>query len=353
MAYHSYEQIKCILYSFLHRKDNDPKWEERVKTNNKRIFIFLAGLYQNLGDMAITYSQKEFLKNLFPDAEIIVIPSTQTYQSARVIKKIIRPDDLVTILGGGNMDDVYPSLENARLYIVKSFPNNKIISFPQTIAFSNTKKGIRSLKKSIKVYKSHKKLTIFVREHNSLRRAKNDFLGVRVGFCPDIVLSINKGKPITERKNVLCCLRNDAELGLSTIQSENIRALIKSKYNNAIEKDTVDIPLEACTLNTYQESLESFWNLVRSCKVVVTDRLHCLIFCVITGTPVVAIDNSNKKISGIVNAWLYNIPWISMVEQYDEAKILDAVESLYHYSSDITIPDLSEQFKTLIDACKY
>lgn len=347
------EQIKCVLSAFVHRKENDPVWIEKIKTNRKRVFVFLAGLYQNLGDMAITYSQKVFLESIFPDSEVILIPSTETYESVRVIKKYIRPTDVITISGGGNMSDLYSSLENARLYVVRSFPNNKIISFPQTIAFSNTINGIRSLKKSYKVYRRHKDLSIFVREKNSFLRAKRDFQYLDIGICPDMVLSIKKDKPHADRNAVLCCLRKDAELSLSTSQSKTIKTLIENKYSHVIEKDTVDIPLEACKLSTFETSLESFWSLIRSCKVVVTDRLHCLIFCVITGTPVVAIDNSNKKLSGVVNTWLSTIPWISMLEQYDEAKILDAVESLYHYSSDITIPDLSAQYKPLIDACKY
>ena len=36
------------------------------------------------------------------------------------------------VIGGGNMDDKYQSLEDARLFVIKKFPKNKIISFPQT-----------------------------------------------------------------------------------------------------------------------------------------------------------------------------------------------------------------------------
>ena len=36
-----------------------------------------------------------------------------------------------------------------------------------------------------------------------------------------------------------------------------------------------------------------------SCKIIVTDRLHGMIFSLIAGVPCVAIDNKNHKVSGV------------------------------------------------------
>ena len=46
------------------------------------------------------------------------------------------------------------------------------------------------------------------------------------------------------------------------------------------------------------------WKNFSSSKIVITDRLHGLIFSKITSTPCIAIDNSNNKIRETYNAWL-------------------------------------------------
>lgn len=346
------EQVKGQLYAFVHRNENDKIWLKKIDTDKKRVFVFIAGFYQNLGDMALTYSQREFLKNIYPDAEIIVVPSTQTYQSVRVIKKHIRPDDIITTLGGGNMDDIYTSLENARLYVIKNFPNNKIIGFPQTMIFSDTKYGQKRMRISRKVYQKHKDLILFVREENSLDRIKRDFPSVRIGYCPDIVLSLKKDEPKEIRKNVLCCMRKDKELDILPEQTNNVISAVQKEFSNVIIKDTVDFPLEDCQPETFESTLENFWKMIRTCKVVVTDRLHCMIFCAITGTPVVVIDNTNKKISGVIKEWLSDIPWIIMMEKFDCNQIITNARYLYDNVSNTSAPNLEEQFNSLKKSCK-
>ena len=63
--------------------------------------------------------------------------------------------------------------------------------------------------------------------------------------------------------------------------------------------------------------LNKIWTAFKKSKVVVTDRLHGMIFCAITKTPCVAIDNSNHKISGVYDAWLKDIGYIKMIKDYN------------------------------------
>lgn len=285
-----------------------------ASTERRRVFVFLAGFYQNLGDMAITYSQVTFLQNIFPEAEIIPIASTRTYKAVRTIKSFIKPVDLITILGGGNMDDMYLSLEEARLHIVKNFPDNRIVCFPQTMAFSETPFGAKRREISHKVYAAHKNLTLFVREANSLERVKKYWSDLDIGYCPDIVLSLDKIDPQVERTETLCCFRNDGETNWGKNSPLQIIEALRSQFPAIQVTDTVDVPLEQCMQETYVKTLHDFWNRIRKCKFVVTDRLHCMIFCVITGTPCVVMDNSNHKISGLYNSWIHDIPYIKYLE---------------------------------------
>ena len=334
-------KIKLLTVS-----SKNPFWIEKIKKDKKNIFVFLGGFYQNLGDMAITYAQFEFLKKAYPEANIVAIPSTQTYEAVKTIKNYVANEDIITVIGGGNMSDLYQSLEDARLYVIKNFPNNKIISFPQTIDFEDCKK----LSVSRKAYQNHKNLTIFARENNSFIRAKQYFPKVDIKECPDIVLSLNKIEPICERTDIICCLRADKEQNLTNSERQEIIDKIKNIFPDAQFTDTVDVALKDCTPKRYSQTLENFWNRLRKSKVVITDRLHCMIFCAITGTPCVAFDNSNKKISGVYNQWMSELSYIKLFENDQKDIAISVAQELYNTNFNIKSFDLSEKFSELNDA---
>lgn len=339
-------KIKYILSC-----SKNPKYMS-LKKDEQKVFVFLAGFYQNLGDMAITYAQKKFLQDLYPQAKIILVPSTETYSSIKTIKRFVTPNDIITTIDGGNMDDLYPSLENARTFVVKSFPKNRIISFPQTVSFTDTPKGRRLLKHSRRVYTKHKNLTICVREELSLGRVKQYFPKVDIVYCPDIVLYLNESEQKTERTNILCCLRQDKEQNIDGSVREGIIKNVTEKYKNVLCKDTVDVELKDCQIDTYENSLKDFWAMLRTCKLVVTDRLHCMIFCAITETPCIVMDNTNKKISGVYKQWLSSADWIKMVYGHDANKIDLLIQDILANEPTCKVVNLDNEFSPLKKACK-
>lgn len=317
----------------------------------KLVFVFLAGFYQNLGDMAITYAQIKFLQQIFPGAKIIPIASTKTYESIKTVKRIIRKGDLVTISGGGNMSDLYLSLENARLFVIKSFPNNRIISFPQTIYFSSAPLGHKSLQHSVKIYSGHKNLTLFAREKLSFEKMAHYMPDACIKISPDIVLSLDEYKSNSNRKSVLCCFRKDMEQSFSEKTKDRFIKALHCEYPDLLLYDTVDVKIEDCQPSTYVQTLENFWSILRQCKVVITDRLHCMIFCAITGTPCIALDNSNHKISEVYNYCLHEAHWLKMLYGNDPEIIFEAIKELEIFISTKNILNLNTLFFPLSEAC--
>ncbi len=330
---------------------NNPKWL-KYKSDNKKVVVFLAGFYANLGDLAITYAQREFLRQVYPDRDIILVPSTETYTSMKTLKKIINKDDVITLIGGGNMSDLYWSLESARLFVIKNFKNNKIISFPQTVSFSDTEKGQKCLNTSRKVYSSHKNIVFFLRENNAFKRFQKYFPNVKCELCPDMVLSLKKTEPRMERNQVVCCLRNDGESYITGAQRKSVITQMRENFDNVILRDTVDVSVDECTEEVFENTLENFWGMLRSSKVVVTDRLHCMIFCVITGTPCIAIDNSNKKISGVYNEWLGEINWVKFATDSDINNIAELAKEVSTYTDNVLPNTIRDKFSNLENACK-
>lgn len=345
------EKVKRAI-GMLFVSDHDSHWLQMIDKDRENIYVFLGGFYQNLGDMAITYAQIHFLQQMYRDANLVVIPSTKTYQAIKTLKKRIKPDELITLIGGGNMADIYTSLEDARLHVVRTFPENRILSFPQTIDFALTPHGRKRKEISRRVYAAHKNLTIFAREPHSLERARRDFTDIDIGFCPDIVLSLDKVQPKCERTDVICCMRSDKEQQTSEDMKNALAEGMQNAFGNVRFVDTVDVTLEECKPENYEQTLENFWSMLRKCRVVVTDRLHCMIFCAITGTPCVVLDNTNHKISGVYDAWLTEIPYITMLREYRTEDVIAEARKLYEETFDVEHFCIMDQYEQLKEKCR-
>lgn len=328
------------------------KWSDKICNNRINVIVFLAGFYQNIGDMAITYAQVEFLKSLYKDTNIILVPSTQTYSAAKALRKVICSRDLITITGGGNMDDAYPTLDDARLFVVKKFPNNKIVCFPQTVFYSDSSKGNRRRKNSRKVYTEHRNITLFAREKDSYKRMKDYFPDVDIRISPDIVFYINRILPNMERKGAICCLRSDKEKNIDDGLQEKITQYVKNYFKNVKFVDTVDVPLEMCSEEKYITTLNEFLMQIKSARLVVTDRLHCLIFCVITGTPCVVLDNSNHKVRSIYETWLMDTGYVKLLYENNFEEFVKSMNYVLKIKKDDCKFDFTAFFEDLKSACE-
>lgn len=276
---------------------------QNLSKKDKKIIIMLAADYGNLGDIAIAYAQNKFLKDNFPDRTIVVVPISQTYRKIKSLKKKMNKDDIVTITGGGNMSDMYEDIEEQRRFVIKKFPNNRIISFPQTINFSHTEVGENELTKTQSVYNAHGNLTIFARERKSYKAMKRLFHKCRVLLAPDIVLYLNKLEQKKQRdtNKLIICLRDDEEVASSTARRA-VGDIIK-RYPHVLSLDTV-INANKISPQKGRRELQRLWGQFASAGLVVTDRLHGMIFCAITNTPCIALNNSNRKVQGVFNEWI-------------------------------------------------
>lgn len=332
--FNSKGSIRKKLYCrYILSKPNDYK----VKKERKKIIVALAADYGNLGDVAITYAQTKFLRSNFPDYEIIDFPISKTFSEIKALKKICNPQDIITIVGGGNTGDMYDDIEYCRQFIISKFPKNKIISFPQTVDFSDTINGKKAMQKAIKVYNKHANLLLTAREKSSLNKYEQNFGNNDVMFLPDIVLYLDEQHPQYERKDLTLCLRSDGEKSIDNSQQNLLIDQLEEKYK--IQYYDTHINKTNLSIEERELELNKIWTAFKKSKVVVTDRLHGMIFCAITKTPCVAIDNSNKKISGVYNAWLKDLKYITMLSEFNINETQKEIERLW--DSDV------ETFKTL------
>ncbi len=273
-----------------------------------KCFIFLAADYGNLGDVAITYAQKRFLQENFPGYEVVEVPAAATLKYINSIRKQISPEDIVTVVGGGNMGDMYGDIELLRLMVVKKFRNNRIILFPQTIDYSASSEAMWLKKLSRRIYGSSGNLTMCAREKVSYDTMCRLYPGVDVRLSPDIVMGRDESQGCGRQNVATFCLREDMEKADNEEAVSQLREQCKIK-GLQIEYYDTHIGGNRYTEDEKYFELRKIWHQFSRSKLVITDRLHGMIFAYITRTPAIVLPNSNFKVAGCYE-WIKDCGYI-------------------------------------------
>lgn len=316
----------------------------------RRVVVALAADYGNLGDVAITIAQRNYLMARYPDAQVVEMPIGRTTLDLPVLVRSLQPGDIVTLVGGGNMGDRYDDIEYLRQLVVRRVRSNEVLSFPQTFDFSNGRAGRRALRRAKRAYESHPNLTLMARDPESLRLMRRHLRGCKTVLAPDVVLTETKGlSQGSVKSGVVVAFREDSERALSPHDRHRILR-IAAEQGPVLERDTqVD---EAAVAGPLREAaLEAVLGDFQSACLVLTDRLHGMIFAVITGTPCVAFDNGTQKVSRFYKAWLSGMPGLSLVDEVSDRTLRAAVTHALTDCRDIgpALASVRKQFDAAFD----
>ena len=290
----------------------------------RKIIIMGIPHHGNLGDNAIAIAEEQMVERYFPEYEVVKLPEKNLIEYASSIIDDVNDEDVILLHGGGNIGDTYMVPEEGRRYIIETFKSNKIIIFPQTAYFDNKEE----LEKSRKIYNAHKDLIIMAREEKSYEFMRNTFNKCKVFLTPDIVMSLKKTMNL-ERKNVLFLFRQDKEQTLKSEEQDMIKNVITKKYGNYIltdmhlGEDVID--MEGTKRTT---ALSNKFTEFNRAKLVITDRLHGMIFAAITETPCVVFGSYTHKIVESYK-WLKDLEYIKFGEDINdfEEKIDEVVSA--------------------------
>lgn len=289
----------------------------------RRIVVFIATpTHGNLGDQAIVYAQQAFFDRMGLGDSVFQITREQYSSIAEKLAKIIRKTDLIVVDGGGNIGTLWPVENDKMIDIISRFKGNPIVVFPETAFFEASDEGDRTLQDVKRVYSSHSNLCISCRDEETFRLLKWAAPQAQVLLVPDIVLSLNHASGKSPRKKVaLLCLRDDKEAVVEKqVRSVIAEAICRSNLEIR-EISTVQTRLQPITRRTRDGAVEQILDDFRSASLVVTDRLHGLIFSAVTGTPCVVLDNVSGKVSAGYK-WLEEIPNIFFCNKSDDIKSL-------------------------------
>lgn len=300
--------------------------DQQARRIKPKIFLLGVPHHNNLGDNAIAYAEEKFIKDNFRNLELIEFPQENLENIIDDLKNQITDKDIIFMHGGGNMGCEYKITEVQRRKVVLTFPNNKIIFFPQTIFFKDTPYEQNEFEESIRIYSTHKDLTIIGREEKSFEIMKNNFKKNRVILTPDIVTYLNESEPKCNRKGTLMIMRNDRERKIDDIQMNIIKnILIKYKYSITIDDS---VRGDKIMIDSQREQrLNEIWDIYRKSEIVITDRLHGMIFAAITETPCIAMNNYNHKVSEF-SKWFKNLNYIKFIDDINNfEKVLNQLRN--------------------------
>lgn len=279
--------------------------------DKKYAFVFLAADYNNLGDIAITTAQAQFLQQKLVGYEVVCVKPSDTIKYCKSIKKISPKGVLITLIGGGNNGSLYEFLERPRRYIMRKLKKYKIVSFPQTVLFEDCEKALPYKNEFIRVSNKCRNLTLFARERYSFNRYKE--LGLKdtqICMCPDIVFSLIPPR-LNDLKGsgIAIMLRNDIEKNVSEEYQKQILDYLRQANNVEIE----NMDTWGDNSNKYDvKTLMLFLEKLSHKRIAITDRLHGMLFCYITHTPCITIDSTNPKILSTYTTWLGTQSYIKM-----------------------------------------
>ena len=277
----------------------------KIEKNRNNIVILGTPNHGNLGDYAINVAERELFADTFPDWNIFEVDLTDFPKEIYALSKILSRRDILVLTGGGNLGNQYMDDENVRRETIRLFPQNRIYIFPQTCYFTKDAGGNEEKEKTEVIYNKHRHLFIMARDLQSFEEMKAMFR-VPVQLMPDVVLTMKMDSG-RERKGAVILLRNDIERKYTEEQEKKIEGILKKYYTDIERTDTEISSLEF--LKNKDGCLKDKLAQIGKAEVVVTDRLHGMVFAAITGTPCIVLDNYNHKVRETYR-WISHLPYI-------------------------------------------
>ena len=296
----------------------------RIKTGEIRLHqgkilppIWFLGIpeYGNIGDQCIVDEGEKFIKTIFPESHVLEISEEALLQEDYAQIKDIPPSAPVFLPGGGNLGTLWPGPEGIREEIIRRLPHNPVVILPQSIHFSNDDDGSKALERAKKVYCGDNVL-LCCRDEISYRFAIQGF-NCKVMLVPDIVMwadySTNDQQ---DRFGALTLLRKDDERKITDEEQKAIEDTL-AKHFHAVEVDDTVQNSWKVTKDNRETEIEKIIRRITSVECVVTDRLHGMILCAITGTPCIVLRNNYHKIEACYE-WIKEVQYIKLINDVKE-----------------------------------
>lgn len=315
-----------MKYAIRHLQLRDLLERTLIPLINGDYFLVDLPFHSNIGDTLIWQGELELLRET--KYRCLSYSSLLTFRSIPLGKDIT-----ILLHGGGNMGELYREHISFLFRLVKEYPDNRIIVFPQTICYRN----MDLLRRDMELLRKHRDLHFCVRDKNGYALIKNEL--PHVYLLPDMCACIDlkffqQWKP--KIKGSLLLKRKDAELssvppGVKTDFVEDWPTFNHDLFDGTFLAKVISNLCKMCpylfrnawnwyAMNVYRKDLLRIGTkFIKSYEPTFTTRLHGLLLSLLCGKhQVTVIDNSYGKNLNYVRTWLYDV---------DEIRIMDEINT--------------------------
>jgi pyruvyl transferase EpsO len=282
----------------------------------------------NVGDSAIWLGTRALLEQI--GTRVVYTCDVLTLRAATLRRNV--GDGPILLQGGGNFGDLWPQFQRFREHVIETFADARVILLPQSIHFE----GRENLARARQVLGSHPRLTLLVRDKRSLEIALSE-LSVEAILCPDLAFGLGplrrEGAPVHD---VLMLARRDKEAAGERAAAHVVGGhavdwgdddwligALRALTRRALRPPLLG-PLWRHVAPVYdafaRARLRAGVRLLSSGRVVVTDRLHGHVLCVLLGIPHVVLDNSYGKIGSVLDTWTGHLDLVSRADCPESAQ---------------------------------
>lgn len=346
IAYH-YRRIRRIWKRAIQKKKDFRKYVYPIigkHPGKKDVFLVLSPTYKNLGDHAIAKAEMDLLS-------VWGIPCREvTIDVVQILAKYndygVFGQSTVLVTGGGFLGTLWPHMHEMTSKIIEKNPKAKVVILPNTFYFDQTAEGEKLFETSMEVFNLPNVRRVYLREKVSYDKVCGKYSTAKL--VPDMVMSMNELRPGIRRRGCLICLRDDKERTLSDFQTaavyDNVRKLFGDNVATTDMRNETDVLLE-----DRMEKLEQKFDQFRHAQLVITDRLHGMIFSAITGTACIVMNSRSHKLMGCYE-WLKQLDYIRFCD--DAEKICQIYAEIpqeeHHYEAKPLSPWFEEMKKELV-----
>lgn len=342
-----YHKVRRIRNRAIQKHDDFRKYVYPIigkHPTKEDVFLVLSPTYKNLGDHAIAKAEIDLLAECgieFREVAIDVIQILAKHNDYSVFGR-----GTVLVTGGGYLGTLWLHMHEMTSQIIEQNPKAKIVILPNTLYFDQTVEGKNLYKESLKIFSRQNVKKCYLREKISYDEFCEQYANVKL--MPDMVMSLNECQTGIKRRGCLVCLRDDKEKTLTESQMKIVYDSVKQLFGN----DVVTVDMRNVTdvlLEERMEKLEQKFDQFRHAELVITDRLHGMIFAAITGTPCIVINSRSHKLIGCYE-WLKQLNYIRFCNDAEEICHLynEIPQGEHWYNKDMLAPWFDEMKKELI-----
>jgi exopolysaccharide biosynthesis predicted pyruvyltransferase EpsI len=270
--------------------------------------------HANVGDSAIWLGARAFLRE-HRGTEPRYVCSLAAYSEASL--RAAAPEGPIFMHGGGNFGDVWPRHQEFRERLLEQFPDREVIQLPQSIHFAEPGR----IAGAARAIARHGKFRLCVRDQPSFELATTHF-DCEVRLCPDLAVCLGPlDRPRPPDLDILYLMRTDRERAIETAsglpgyRSGVTDWMVESRLSIKVHKLAGAVgalrrgwPGRAGLRSGWYDAaararVARGCRLLSSGRVVITDRLHAHILCLLLGLPHAVLDNSYGKLSRFLDLW--------------------------------------------------